>query len=157
VVTTRGIVLLAVFVVIPGCGTDEPTSCEGFADRKLGITGAEYRACAAEILQALDSIEPPLRAMATEQATDEDRNTARRGYRTLRTLLRQTGMEDDSRSMRPGTEMMMGPNGPVSSFNSAAMSATVQYMTVLAYPSRDNFAQGVRAHEDARRFYDRIR
>ena len=155
-VTTRGIALLAVLVVIPGCGTDEPTVCEGFADRKLAITGAEYRGCAGKILEALDSIEPPLRAIVAERANDEDRNTARRAYRTLRTLIRQTGVEDDYRSMRPGTVIMKWPNGPVSSFNSSAVSASVQYMAVLAFPNRDNFAQGVKAHEDARRSYNRI-
>src|SRR5688572_14791103 len=33
-VTTRGIAVLAVLAVSPGCGTDEPTACEGFEDRK---------------------------------------------------------------------------------------------------------------------------
>jgi hypothetical protein len=156
-VTTRSIALLAVLVAFPGCGTDESTPCEGFADRKLAITSAEYRGCAGEILEALDSIEPPLRAIVAERANDEDRNTARRAYRTLRTLIRQTGIEDDYRSMRPGTVIMKWPNGPVSSFNSAAFNASVQYMAVLAYPNRDNFAQGVKAHDDARRSYNRIR
>ena len=155
--TTRDIALLTVLVVIPGCGTDEPTACEGFADRKLAITSAEYRGCAGQILEALDSIEPPLRAIVADRANDEDRNTARRAYRTLRTLIGQTGIEDDYRSMRPGTVIIKWPNGPVSSFNSAAVTASVQYMAVLAYPNRDNFAQGVKAHENARRSYNGIR
>ena len=148
--------MLAVLAVSPGCGTDEPTACEGFEDRKLAITSAEYRGCASKILEALDSIEPPLRAIVADRANDEDRDTARRAYRTLRTLIGQTGVEDDYRSMRPGTVIMKWPNGPVSSFNSAAVSASVQYMAVLAHPNRDNFAQGVKAPEDARRFYNRI-
>jgi len=82
-VIARGIALLAVLVIIAGCGTDEPTACEGFAGRKLGITGAEYRGCAGEILAALDSIEPPLRAIVSERANDEDRNTARRDLTLL--------------------------------------------------------------------------
>ena len=156
-VIARGIALLAVLVIIAGCGTDEPTACEGFAARKLAITGAEYRGCAGEILATLDSIEPPLREIVAERASDEDRSTACRAYRTLRALIRQTGIEDDYRSMRPGTVIMKWPNGPVSSFNSAAFNASVQYMAVLAYPNRDNFAQGVRAHDDARRSYNHIR
>ena len=71
-------------------------------------------------------------------------------------LVTQTGVEDDYRSMRPVTVIMKWPNGPVSSFNSAAVRASVQYMAVLAHPNRDNFAQGVKAHEDARRFYNGI-
>ena len=74
----------------------------------------------------------------------------------LRTLIRQMGVEDDYRSMRPADCDHEVAQRALSSFNSAVVSASVQYMAVLAHPNRDNFAQGVKAHEDARRFYNRI-
>jgi hypothetical protein len=140
-----------------GCGTSEPTACDSFADRKLGITGAEYRDCAGEILAALDALEPPLRVIVSERAKDEERHAAREAYRKLRRLLRATGLEADYRSMRPGTVTMKWPQGPVSAFNHAAFDATVQYMAVLSHPNADNFGQGVRAHEHARRYYREMR
>jgi hypothetical protein len=149
--------LLLVLLLVSGCSTGEPTACDGFADRKLAITGAEYRACAGEILAALDAIEPPLRAIVSERVKGDERDAARQAYSKLRTLIRRTGIEADYRSMRPGTVIIKWPDGPVSAFNQAAFTATVQYMAVLSYPNSDNFGQGVRAHDEARRYYNRIR
>jgi hypothetical protein len=152
-VPTRHFALLPLLLVVGACGTSEPTACDTFADRKLAISGAEYRGCAGEILAALDAIKPPLRAVVAETANNVERDAARRAYRRLRTLIRRTGIEADYRSMRPGTVIMKWPDGPVSAFNSAAFLATVQYGAVLSYPNADNFGQGVRAHDDARRYY----
>lgn len=44
-----------------------------------------------------------------------------------------------------------------SAFNSSAFRAAVQYGAVLDYPNADNLGQGVRAHEDARRYYRSMR
>ena len=65
-------------------------------------------------------------------------------------------MEDDYVS-RPGTTLERWSNGYVSAFNRAASHASVQYSAVLAYPNADNFAQGVRAHEEARQQYRAFR
>jgi len=140
-----------------GCGfAAEPTPCDGFADRKLAIAAAEYRGCAAEILATLDAIETPLRAIASERATDADRESARREYARLRTLIRRTGIEHDYwRS--PDSIVMKWPDRSVSAFNSAAHKAAVQYGAVLDYPNLDNFGQGARAHDDATRYYHSIR
>jgi hypothetical protein len=147
--------LLIIASLLPGASAcaGEPTACDGFADRSLAITPAEYRACAGEILAALDETERPLRAIVTDKASGEERDAARRGYQKLRTRIRRTGIEADYRSTRPGTDIIKWPSGPVSAFNSAAFHASVQYGAVLAYPNADNFGQGVRAHEEARRFY----
>ena len=123
----------------------------------MAITAAEYRNCAGEILATLDALQTPLQAIVSEEGSDGDRDAARQAYRGLRNLIRQTGIEDDYRSMQPGTVVVKWPNGNVSAFNSAAFKATVQYMAVLSYPNTDNFAQGVQAHEEARRYYSRIR
>ena len=149
--------LIALVLIACGCGQAQPTVCEGFDDRKLAITGAEYRPCAGEILAALDSIQPNLRAVVSEQAKGDERETARKSYGTLKTLIRQTGIENDYRSMRPASGIIKWADGNVSAFNSAAFKAMVQYMAVLAHPNKDNFDQGVRAHEEARRYYARIR
>lgn len=131
----------------------EPTACDGFADRKLAITAAEYRGCASEILDALDAIEPPLRAIVAGTATGDQHDASRRAYHKLRTRIRRTGIEADYLSMRPGTVIIKWADGSVSAFNHAAFTAWVQYGAVLAFPSADNFGQGVRAHDDARRYY----
>jgi hypothetical protein len=36
-------------------------------------------------------------------------------------------------------------------------AAMVQYGAVLSYPNADNFGQGVRAHEEARRYFRAMR
>lgn len=156
-VPRRRFVLLPFLFVAGACGSGEPTACDGFADRKLAIGSAEYRACAGEILEALDALEPPLRAIVSGKATDEERDAARQAYGKLRTRIRRTGIEADYRSMNPGTVTIKWPDGSVSAFNSAAFKATFQYAAVLSYPNADNFGQGVRAHEEARRYYRGIR
>jgi len=135
----------------------ETTACDGFADRKLAISAAEYRGCAGEILAALDAIEPPLRVLVSNTASNDQRDASREAYGKLKTRIRRTGIEADYRSMRPGTVIIKWPDGPVSAFNSAAFTAMVQYGAVLSYPNADNFGQGVRAHEDARRYYRALR
>jgi len=156
-VPTRHLVLLLLLLAVGACGAAEPTACDGFADRKLAISSAEYLGCAGEILAALDAIEPNLRAIVSKTANNDQREAARRSYETLRVRIRRTGIESDYRSMRPGTVIMKWPAGPVSAFNSAAFTAKVQYGAVLSYPNADNFGQGVRAHEDARRSYRAMR
>jgi hypothetical protein len=149
--------LLALSVAAAACVDAEPTACDGFADRKLAINAAEYRACAGEILDALDATEKPLRVIVAGKASRDDRDTGRRAYEKLRLRIRRTGIEDDYRSMRPGSTIVKWSDGSVDAFNHMAFEALVQYGAVLAYPSADNFAQGVRAHEEARRRYRAIR
>jgi len=155
-VASRHFVLLPLLLAVGSCSTAERTACDGFADRKLAISGAEYRGCAGEILAALDTVEPLLRATLSGTANNEERDAARREYRKLRTLIRRTGIEADYWS-RPGTEVLKWPGGPVSEFNFAAFQAAAQFGAVLDYPNADNFGQGVRTHQDARRCYRNIR
>lgn len=153
----RHLAILPLLLVAGACGDAGPTACDGFADRALAISAAEYRGCAGEILDALDALEQPLRAIVADTADDDQRDAASHAYEQLRTRIRRTGIESDYRSMRPGTTIVKWPNGPVSAFNSAAFTASVQYAAVRAYPNKDNLAQGVRAHEEARRHYRAMR
>jgi hypothetical protein len=155
-VASRHTALLPLLLVVGACRTVEPTACDGFAERKLAIGGAEYRGCAGEILTALDAIEPLLQAVVSDTAAAGERDAARRDYRKLRTLIRRTGMESDFWGTS-ATIMIKWPDAAVSAFNSAAHRAAVQYGAVLAYPNADNFGQGVRAHQDARRYYRDMR
>lgn len=155
---------LAVTLLLPACsGTQEGSSaCEGFADREMGITGAEYRSCAGEIVVALDSLRPHLEAYM--HGDDEARERARPHYRKLRGLIRQIGIEDDYRSLEAGTVTVKWPDGEVRAFNSAVFQASVMYTAALASGgadkvgagTRDNLQQGVKAHVDARRFHGQI-
>lgn len=151
-----GVVLLPVFLVVQACVKAESTRCDGFANRKLAVTGAEYQACAGEILAALDALEPPLRAVAQERASREEQEAARQAYARLRMLIRRTGMERDFMG-DSGTIAMKWPEAAVQGFNRAAFHAAVQYGSALGYPNEDNFDQGSRAHDDARRYYYAIR
>jgi hypothetical protein len=153
---TRCFPLLAVFLLACRSEPAEPSACQGFADRELGIKGAEYRPCATQLLAALDSLEPHLRSIVSDSPDEIERDAASSAYKTLRTLVRQTGIEDDYRSMRPGTVIVKWPDGDVSAFNSAVFKAMVQYMAVLAHPNEDNFGQGKKAHEEARNYYRQI-
>jgi hypothetical protein len=137
------------------CASGEPSTCDGFDDRQLGITGEEYRPCAGEILATLDSLEPQLQALVAggDAAPDED---ARDHYRALKEHLRRTGIEADYRSFESSTVIVKWPDGATRQFNRAAFEAAVQYGAVLAYPNDDNLGQGVKAHEEARRAYGQI-
>jgi hypothetical protein len=137
------------------CGSASSDVCETFADRDLGVTGAEYRPCAGAILAELDSIRPKLEALAAGDAAGAD--GANTQYRALRTLVEDTGIFDDYRSMRSSTVIVKWPEAPTREFNSAAFDATIQYGAVLAHPNDDNLRQGVKAHEVARRAYARMR
>jgi hypothetical protein len=137
-------------------GPAEPSACQGFAERELAITGAEYRPCAGQILAALDSLQPHLQAILSDSSLAVENEAARRALDRLQALVRQTGIEDDYRSMRPGTVIVKWPDHAVSAFNSAAFTGMVQYMAVLAHPNEDNFAQGKKAHEEARSSYRQI-
>lgn len=143
------------------CAIGEPSACEGFADRELGITGQEYRPCAGEILAALDALRPRLQALVAGDSVapgdSAEHDETRSGYRDLRDLLGETGIEGDYRSMESSTVIVKWPDGATREFNSAAFEAVVQYGAVLAYPNDDNLRQGVDAHERARRAYGRIR
>lgn len=140
-------------VFVAACGGAEPRACD-FADRTIGITGKEYRPCATEILEALDSLRPQLQNLvAGDAAEGED---VRAQYRSLRDRIEATGIMDDYRSMRSSTVIVKWPESPIRAFNSAVFDATLQYGAVLAYPNDDNLGQGMRAHEEARRAYGQI-
>jgi hypothetical protein len=148
---TRGIIPL---LLLAACGGSEPIACEGFADRELGITGAEYRPCAAAILATLDSLRPRVQALAAGDVAAGDE--ARPHYRALQAMIKETGIASDYRSTRSSTVLVKWPEASMRAFNSAAFTATVQYGAVLAFPNDDNFQQGVRAQEEARRAYGGI-
>jgi hypothetical protein len=142
-------------LLVAACGGREPGPCDGFADRELGITGEEYRPCAADILAALDSVRPRLQALvAGDEAAGEE---ARPYYREIRAMFDDTGILSDYRSMQSSTVIVKWPEAPLRAFNSAAFDAAVQYGAVLAFPNDDNYQQAVRAHEEARRAYSQIR
>jgi len=155
-VASRHFVLLALLLAVGSCSTAERTACDGFADRKLAITGAEYRSCAGEILTALDALNPLVQAVMSDKADAGKRDAARREYMRLRTLIQRTGIEADYWGTS-ATIMIKWTDAAVSAFNSAAHRAAVQYGAVLAYPNADNFGQGVQAHQDARRYYRDVR
>ncbi len=128
----------------------------------MGIKGAEYRPCAGEIVATLDSLRPHLDAYT--RGDDAARGRARPHYRRLRGLIREIGIENDYRSLEAGTVEVKWPDREVQAFNRAAFQASVMYSGVLAarkadelsVGTGDNFQQGVKAHEDARRFYVQI-
>jgi hypothetical protein len=155
-VASRHFALLPLLLVVGACTTTEPTACDGFAERKLAISGAEYRGCAGEILTALDALNPLVRAVMSDKADAGKRDAARREYRKLRRLIQRTGVEADYWAGQRAV-ILKWPDGSVSAFNSAAHRAAVQYGAVLDYPNADNFGQGVQAHQDARRYYRDIR
>src|SRR5687768_1409760 len=136
------------------CGRGSPDVCETFAERELGITGAEYRPCAAAILGELDSIRPRVEALAAGDAAGAEGASPR--YRALRALVEDTGIFEDYRSMQSSTVFVKWPEAPTREFNSAAFTATVQYGAVLAHPNDDNLQQGIEAHEVARSAYARM-
>ena len=137
------------------CGGPTPDVCEPFADRDLGITAAEDRPCAGAILAELDSLRPELEALAPGNRAGAREASSR--YGSLRSLVEDTGILGDYRSMRSSTVIVKWPEASTREFNGAALEAMVQYGAVLAHPNDDNLRQGVMAHEAARSAYARMR
>ena len=115
----------------------------------LGLTG-EAAAAGRRILEEEGITNPRKQRIATSKE-------ARAHFRELRTLLAETGIESDYRSMRSSTVIVKWPDGATRTFNSAALNAAVQYGAVLAFPDEDAFRQGVKTHDEARRAYNQIR
>src|SRR5688572_6649633 len=100
------------------CGGGSSDVCETFAARQLGITGSEYRSCAEAILTELDSIRPKIEALAAGDRAGT--GEASSSYRSLRSLVEDTGIFDDYRSMRSSTVIVKWPEASTREFNSAA-------------------------------------
>ncbi|MFN2421085.1 MAG: hypothetical protein ABR527_06860 [Gemmatimonadota bacterium] len=97
-------------LLLLACAGGESSACDGFDDRELAITSEEYRTCAGEILAALDSLEPRLQATVAEGDAAPGAD-AREHYRTVKELLRKTGIEGDYRSFQPQPSSSSGPTG----------------------------------------------
>lgn len=138
-------------------GASGGSACEGLSDRRMGITREEYRPCAGEIIATLDALRLEL-----ERIADGDTaalSTARSISRELRALIRQTGIEADYRSFRPGVVFERWPDGDLRAFNGYAFDATFQYSTFLTGSfdrTSSRLDEGVKAHEGARDAYRRF-
>lgn len=143
--------------LLVACGDlgGEPSACDAIGERKMGITAGEYRPCAGEILAALDRLQPSVEAVLARD--DAARAEAERVLGELRGLIRKTGFKADALSTRPGRMVERWPVGLVRGFNQSVFDATVHYAAVLHHPDDEQFEEGVKSHDDATSFYDKIR
>ena len=140
-----------------GLGAGGGSACDGLSGRRMGIAREEYRPCAGEIVATLDALRLEL-----ERIADGDTaalGPARKTSRELRVRIRQTGIETDYRSFRPGVVFERWPDGDLRAFNGYVFDAAFQYSTFLASSSdrtSSRLHQGVKAHEAARDAYRRF-
>ena len=133
----------------------EPSACDGLAERRMAITREEYTPCAAEMMAALDRLRPAVEEVLAGDA--EARSSAKEALQTLRGLLRKSGVEADTRSVRTGELVERWPNGRMRAFNYSVSHALAQYGAVLQYPDEGNFREGREAQDDAAEFYRMFR
>ena len=133
----------------------EPSACDGLAERRMAITREEYTPCAAEMMAALGRLRPAVEEVLAGDA--EARSSAKEALQTLRGLLRKSGVEADTRSVRTGELVERWPDGRMRAFNHSVFDALVQYGAVLQYPNEDNFREGMKAQDDAAEFYQMFR
>lgn len=140
--------------VVGGCvtGGDGASPCRPFADRTTGILGAEYRECAGAIMTRLDSLDRYLAPVARGDTTHL--REARDAYRKARRLIRDAGIDRDTRS-RNDAVTQRWPSSAMRSFNVAAWSAAVQWGAAIGHPSPSAYEGGRRHYEQARRLHAR--
>lgn len=133
----------------------EPSACDGLAERRMVITREEYTPCAAEMMAALDRLRPAVKEVLAGDA--EARSSAKEALQTLRGLLRKSGVEADTRSVRNWELVERWPNGRMRAFNDSVSHALAHYRAALQYPNEDSFRQGLEAQDDAAGFYRMFR
>jgi hypothetical protein len=151
----RHLLLLVPLVFLATCSpeAEAPTPCDGFAKR-TGILGSEYRDCARAIMAQLDTLERRLgRAVKGDTMSGAD---ARTSYRQVRRLIRQTGVERDTRSGSNARQVQRWPQAIVRSFNQSATSAISQWGSAVRRPNAANYGEGKRHYQNARRLYGQV-
>lgn len=138
-----------------GQGSRERSPCDGFSKIKMGITREDYLPCANKIMAELDRLQPQLKAIL--KGKQEIVPEAKQTFRELKKLIRQTGVERDHASFRPGREVERWPDGHVRALNSFIVRALSQYGSCLGRPNKSNYNEGSRLHEQAKQIYRRIR
>ncbi|MHC4108913.1 MAG: hypothetical protein ACYSTY_12595 [Planctomycetota bacterium] len=137
-----------------------PSACDGLADKLVGITRADYATCAGEILAVLEALEPLLRRIVLEEASDA-RPEAQAAYKRLRHLMRQVDYQGDidreARAQSPALKIERWPDGSMHSFNLEVGYAAAQFSSALRHPNEGNLQEGSRRHSNARRAYAHFR
>jgi hypothetical protein len=147
--------ILGAFTVACGEMGGEPSACDGLAERRMVITREEYTPCAAEMIAALHRLRPAVEEVLAGDA--EARSSAKEALQALRGLVRKSGVEADTRSVRTGELVERWPDGRMRAFNHSVFDALVQYGAVLQYPNEDNFREGIKAQDGATEFYRMFR
>ena len=151
---------LALATCFAGCErlAAEPSACDGLSEKTLGITSAEYSPCARELLAALEALEDPLRLLVLH-GDGTARAEAKTAYRRLDRLMDQVGFRADLwREAREGAGATVErwPDANTKIFNLGVRSAAAQFKAALHHPDEENFTEGSRQHEEARRAYSRF-
>jgi hypothetical protein len=156
----QNVYLLVIFILSTGCVVQpvEPTACDGLAEKTLGITRADYSACAGELLDAMDDLERPLRRYV--RGDGDAKVDAVNANRRLRHLMRQVGFQADIyREVGGGISRTIErwPDTRMQVFNQEVTHAAAHYRSALGFPNDDNFQEGRRTHKSAKRTYARFR
>jgi hypothetical protein len=129
-----GLSLVAALCLSCDDSAQAPSACDGLADKLVGITRADYATCAGEILTALEALEPPLRRIVLEEASDA-RPEAQAAYKRLRHLMQQVDFQGDihreARAQSPAPKIERWPDGSMRSFNLEVGYAAAQFNSAL--------------------------
>jgi hypothetical protein len=136
------------------------TACDGIAEKKVGISRAEYAPCAAEILATLDTLRGHLQELVLRGDTTASVQ-ANASYKRLRLLMKRVGLDADirreAREGTPAPTIERWPVGGMRVFNVEVSVAAAQYMSALRRPNPGNLEEGQRRHALARQAYGRFR
>jgi hypothetical protein len=152
--------IAAVFTLTCAESASVTSACDGIADKRVGISRAEYGPCAAKILVTLDTLGERLQRLVLRSDTTAWA-PAQANYKQLRILMKRAGLDADVlREAREGTHALTverWPNGSMRVFNVEVSVAAAQYMSALGRPNRGNLEEGLRRHALARQAYERFR
>ena len=153
------IVGLLSLIFVAGCGAWTETPCDPIGKRTSVITAQEYKACAGEMMAALDALKPQVSKVVQGDASMRPQALERTSH--LQLLLTRSAFSRDMWSA--GRQVERWPDSRLRDFNSAVFQATHSYKAALEsgknVPASYNWEyleKGWKHHDEARTAYHEV-
>jgi hypothetical protein len=128
----RQVVLGILSLALSGCLPRTRNACEGMIYKEAGLTRAQFRACAAEMVKQLDLAQSALQVMA-----DRSRPRAARTAARQQCLAATGDLSDLMRTAGGSTKLLARwDDSRLNQFNFAVRQAKDEYMSVCYYGAR---------------------
>lgn len=148
------------------CAKPEKTPCDGFAERKIGITPQEYSSCAEEIISTMDALQIELSKMLFLKEK-KAHGRAERKLQRLKTLIEKTGWENDRKDIENLNlfKLLVNPMRALKIFerwpdirliylNNSIYSAYTTFSEVLNSQNVNSFQTALEYQKNAQQLYE---